>query len=264
MRLKSVDLPDVRAADEGDQRPRRGRRSGASPQAEPLQRGGALAPALLHLHVSARNTLQPRSRSRFSRARVPIFFSIAPPLPMTMAFCDSRSTTTSAEMRTSPAVAPVGLVELLHLDRRRVRDLLARLEHHLLAHVLRRELPLGLVGQHVGGKSGASASGTWRGERLEEDVHVLAGERRRTERSPPRRAARGRPRSPAGASGAARGPSWRRRGPRACRSAPPRRSPSGSTRRPRRGPRARCPPRRGGARRPPRRGCGAPPRPCGG
>src|SRR2546426_2206146 len=48
--------------------------------------------------VDSRNTLMPKNDSRSRRASLPIRFSIAPPLPMRIPFCDSCSTKTVARM----------------------------------------------------------------------------------------------------------------------------------------------------------------------
>jgi len=61
------------------------------------------------------------------RARRPISRTIEPPLPTTICFCDSVSTSRSAR---SP------LPELLHFDRDRVGKLFLRQAQRLLAHEL--------------------------------------------------------------------------------------------------------------------------------
>ena len=67
---------------------------------------------------------------------------------MTMAFCELALHPDERRDADQPAVLPaLRLVELLDLDRGRVGELLAGLQHDLLADVLGRELPLGLVGQ---------------------------------------------------------------------------------------------------------------------
>ena len=105
----------------------------------------------------------PSSASSSRRAAVPAALSTAPPLPMTMPFCESRSTRmTTRSARTGPdAVSP--LLDLFGRHRDRMRQLVARDRQQLLAHELGGEERLGLiahdaVGVIVRARSGSRAS----------------------------------------------------------------------------------------------------------
>ena len=80
------------------------------------------------LTISSRKTGWPSSCSISGRARVPISLITEPPLPTTICFCDSVSTSRCARSDL--------LVELLDLDRDRVRHLVAREPERLLADQL--------------------------------------------------------------------------------------------------------------------------------
>jgi hypothetical protein len=73
------------------------------------------------------------------------------------------------------ALLTLRLVELLHLDGDRVRHLVAEPHHRLLAHVLRGDLALQLVGHHVGREERRRRLRDAPRERAQEVVDVLAG-----------------------------------------------------------------------------------------
>ena len=102
---------------------------------------------------------------------MPIAFSMLPPLPMRMPFWLSRSTRIEASMRTSSSSSWKESID----HARAVRDLLARQAQDLLAHHLRHEEALGLVGEEVLGIERLAFRQV--GEQpLGEQLHVLAGE----------------------------------------------------------------------------------------
>ena len=72
---------------------------GGQPEAELAQRAVVLPPVVAHLHAElSRNTGIPKNASSSRRAALPIRLSMAPPLPITMPFCDSCSTKIVARM----------------------------------------------------------------------------------------------------------------------------------------------------------------------
>ena len=90
-------------------------------------------------------TAAPSARAR----RVPISRRRSPPLPITIDFWPSRSTQTTAPMRSRSPPVVVSSAKRLDLDRGRVRQLFAELAHQLLAHQFAGEEALALVGDLV-------------------------------------------------------------------------------------------------------------------
>ncbi len=247
-------LAHVGPAHQREQRPRPRRALTARASAGwPRARSSAPPPCT----VSARKTLQPSSRSR------PCGRLGADLLQQRPALADHdgllRLALHADERRDADqpaALAPARLVELLHLDRGRVGDLLARAQHQLLPHVLGGELALGLVGEDVGREERRLGHGELGGQRRDEPVDVLAGEGgERHDLLPGVEGAvglddrqQGRAR---GAVHLVHAQHGRLAGP-----ASPRRCPSGWPRPPPRARRGRSRPRRGRAPRPPRSGSG--------
>ena len=89
----------------------------------------------------------PSSGSICMRAAVPMAFNVSPPWPITMPFCESRSTTSEAWMLRQVALA----LDLVDHHGDRVRHLLARHAQRLLANQLRQRDLERLVGVLVHG-----------------------------------------------------------------------------------------------------------------
>ena len=142
----------------------------------------------------------PSSASSSWRAAVPASLSTAPPLPITMPFCESRSTRMRHRQR-GASRRPAGgrrasvVVVDLHRDRDRVRQLVAGDREQLLAHQLGGEERLGLVGDDAVGVV-VRALGQPGLELADERVDAVAGagraaaRRRRTRRARPAARAR--------------------------------------------------------------------------
>ena len=100
----------------------------------------------------SRYTRVPSSASSSRRAALTAALRAAPPRPMTMPFCDSRSTRMSTRSRRTPG-SPAGRsgsgLELLDGDGDGVRQLVAGHAQQLLADQLGGEEGLGLVGDHA-------------------------------------------------------------------------------------------------------------------
>ena len=101
----------------------------------------------LTLTCRSRKTRVPKNRSRSCLASVPIWRTMAPPWPMTIGFCEARSTRDRAIQPQDPVVGV--LIELVYDDRRPERQLGVCVPQHLFPDRFRREHPLRLVGQEV-------------------------------------------------------------------------------------------------------------------
>ena len=93
----------------------------------------------------SRWTRTPSRASSSRRASVPACLSTAPPRPITMPFCDSRSTRTTTRSASSGPLRRLPLLDLLGRDRDRVRQLVAGDREQLLADELGGEERLGLI-----------------------------------------------------------------------------------------------------------------------
>ena len=119
------------------------------------------------------NTLVLSRRSICSRAAVPIFFSVAPCLPIRMAFCPSRSHVDSG----GDARQLLAFFVLIDQHRGRVRHFLRGVQQHLLADQLRYQEPLRLVGDLVFGEV-SRAFGQGLDYAIQQRVEPLALQRR--------------------------------------------------------------------------------------
>ena len=126
---------------------------------EPLERRVVAAPLRAHLDDELEEDLAARAAARPpGRARTPISRIMEPRLPTRICFCDSVSTSTNARSDL--------VVELVELDRDRVRHLVAGQLERLLADELgdRARRPSGRSRPRAGSRAGPPAAGA-RGRR---------------------------------------------------------------------------------------------------
>ena len=139
----------------------------------------------------------PKKRSRSRRAAVPIRLSMAPPLPITMPFCESRSTKMLARMYS--ALRSLALGQLLDPHRAGIGHLLMGEPEDLLADGLGHPEGLRLVGERFA-REVRRALRQGRDDQLEQPVAVRPRAPPRSGRSRRRGRGPGRRRSAAAAS----------------------------------------------------------------